>query len=54
MNPVTGATHVLGWIVISVGAAATVFTIVAAFRFGVRPGEAEPDHPKRAILREDR
>ncbi len=45
---------VLGWIVIAGGAIATVFTIAAAAYWIARPGETEPDHPKRTILRDDR
>ncbi len=44
----------LGWCAIVIGSGATLYTIVAAVYWSVRPGEDAPDHPKRLILREDR
>jgi site-specific recombinase len=44
----------LGTAVVLIGAVATVFSFVLAFRFTVRPREDSPDHPKRLILRKDR
>lgn len=44
----------LGWLVIVVGALATVGTIVAALYWTIRPGEQDPHHPKYTILRSDR
>ena len=45
---------VFGWIVIAVGTVVTLWTILAAIRWVVRPGEADLHHPKRIILRDDR
>lgn len=45
---------VLGWMVIILGAMATVGTIVAAAYWTIRPGEREPNHPKYLILKSDR
>jgi hypothetical protein len=45
---------VLGWIVIGAGTIATIFTIVSAVYWAIRPGETDPRHPKRIILRDDR
>lgn len=44
----------IGWIVVAVGAAATTWTIVAALRCTIHPGETDPNHPKRIVLRRDR
>ena len=44
----------IGMAVVVLGAIATAASFVLAFRWTVWPGEREPDHPKRAILREDR
>lgn len=44
----------IGWIIVGGGAAATLWTIAAAIYWLVRPGETEPDHPKRIVLRSDR
>ncbi|HLI95130.1 MAG TPA: hypothetical protein VKT72_03465 [Candidatus Baltobacteraceae bacterium] len=44
----------IGWIIVIVGTAATLWTICAAIYWILRPGETEPDHPKRIILRDDR
>jgi predicted signal transduction protein with EAL and GGDEF domain len=48
------ARDALGWIVVGLGAVATLGTIVAAFYWTIRPGERDPLHPKRMILRDDR
>lgn len=45
---------VLGWIVIAIGTIATIGTIIAALYWTIRPGERDPFHPKRMILRDDR
>lgn len=44
----------IGAIIVVVGAVVTVWTIVVSIVWIVRPGETEPNHPKRVILREDR
>ncbi len=44
----------LGWIVIAVGTAATLWTIAAAAYWTIHPGETESQHPKNLILRDDR
>jgi hypothetical protein len=44
----------LGWIVIVVGAIVTSGVIFAAVYWTVRPGETDPNHPKRMIFRNDR
>lgn len=44
----------IGWIIVAAGVAATLWTIAAAIYWMVCPGETEPDHPKRIILRHDR
>lgn len=44
----------IGWAIVAIGTLATLYTIVAAVYWMVRPGETEPDHPKRLILRNDR
>ena len=44
----------LGMLVVILGAAGTLLAFVLAFRMSVWPGEHEPEHPKHAILREDR
>jgi hypothetical protein len=45
---------VIGWLIVATGTLATLWTIAAALYFTIRPGETEPDHPKRLILRNDR
>jgi len=45
---------VIGWIVVIVGVAATLWTFAAAIYWTIWPGESEPEHPKRMILRRDR
>lgn len=44
----------LGWLVVIVGAVATIFAIASTIYWFLRPGETEPDHPKRIVLRSDR
>ena len=44
----------LGLLVIVVGAIITLFTVVASIYWCIRPGETDPNHPKRNILRSDR
>ena len=44
----------LGWLVIALGAIATIGTIAGAFYWTIRPGERDPSHPKYLILRSDR
>lgn len=44
----------LGLAIIVLGTVATLVAFTLAFRATVWPGENEPDHPKRSILREDR
>lgn len=43
-----------GSIIVAIGTLATLWTIGAALYWTIRPGETEPDHPKRMILRSDR
>jgi hypothetical protein len=45
---------VFGWLVVAGGLVATVWIIAIAFYWTIRPGEANPEHPKRMILRSDR
>lgn len=44
----------VGWFIVALGAAATLWSIAASIYWIVRPGETQPDHPKRMILRGDR
>lgn len=44
----------IGWIIVTIGSAATLWTICAALYWTIRPGETNPDHPKYSILRSDR
>jgi hypothetical protein len=44
----------LGIVVIVAATIVTAASFVLAFRMLIDPGEEEPDHPKRVILREDR
>lgn len=48
------AHDVLGLVVIAVGSVATIWTIIIALYWTIRPGETDPDHAKRMILRSDR
>ena len=52
MHPVHN--DVLGWLVVVIGTIATLWTIGAALYWTFRPGEYEPNHPKRMILKDDR
>jgi hypothetical protein len=52
MKPASG--DWLGWIIVVVGALATIWTIGASIYWIARPGEREPEHPKNLILRSDR
>jgi hypothetical protein len=45
---------VFGWIVVAAGSVATMWTIILALYWTIRPGETDADHPKRSILRSDR
>jgi hypothetical protein len=53
MGPPAGG-DLAGTLIVVVGAIATLFAFVAAFRATVWPGETAPDHPKHLILRDDR
>jgi hypothetical protein len=44
----------VGWAIVWMGVAFTAFSIVAAVRTSIWPGEREPDHPKLSIFRDDR
>jgi hypothetical protein len=44
----------IGCVIVAVGTFSTLYTIVAAVYWLIRPGETELDHPKRMILRNDR
>ena len=44
----------IGIAIVVVGAIATVWTFYLAVRMTIVPGEEQLDHPKLAILREDR
>jgi hypothetical protein len=44
----------IGWIIWIVGAVFTLWTFYFAIRSLVSPGERNPDHPKRLILKDDR
>jgi len=57
MNSMVGhpAVHdVFGTVVVVVGAIATLLTIAAATYWTVYPGETDPGHPKRLVLKDDR
>lgn len=43
-----------GLAIVIAGIIVTVFTIVAAIRASLCPGETDPLHPKHSILRHDR
>jgi hypothetical protein len=45
---------VIGGIIVGIGVAATLWTIAAAIYWTIWPGETDPEHPKRIILRRDR
>lgn len=44
------------WVLVSFAAVVTLGAVVAAIRYTLRPGEADPEHVKRRILldRDDR
>lgn len=44
----------IGHVVIAAGTLATLWTIAAAVYWTIWPGETDPDHPKRIVLRRDR
>ncbi len=44
----------IGTIIVAAGTLATLWTVCAAVYWTIRPGETEPDHPKRIVLRSDR
>lgn len=54
MNMTPAHDDAFGWIVIAVGSVATLWTIVAAVYWTFWPGERDPAHPKRLILKSDR
>jgi len=45
---------ILGWIIVIIGTIATIYTIVAVIYWIIRPGETDPSHPKRIIMKDDR
>lgn len=54
MHMQTPGHDVLGWVAIAAGCATTIWTIAIALYWTIRPGETDPEHPKRTILRSDR
>jgi hypothetical protein len=44
----------IGWSVVIAGAIGTIWTIGISIYWVIKPGEHEPDHPKRLIMRKDR
>ncbi|GAC1405461.1 MAG: hypothetical protein NVSMB64_10340 [Candidatus Velthaea sp.] len=44
----------LGWTIVYIGIAFTTFSIVAALKASIWPGERAADHPKTLILKENR
>lgn len=44
----------MGWAVTILGSIVTLWTIVIAIYWIVRPGESDDRHPKYSILRSDR
>ncbi len=44
----------IGLAIVIAGVVATAWSFGAALLWTIRPGETEPDHPKRMILRSDR
>lgn len=53
MGPPAGGDPI-GWVIVIVGAIATLGTIVFAIYASVRPGEADPGHAKYLIFKDDR
>jgi hypothetical protein len=45
---------IFGWAIVAAGSVATLWTIIIALYWMIRPGETDPDHPKHSILRSDR
>jgi hypothetical protein len=43
-----------GTLIVILGTIATVYAFVVAVRTSIRPGEADADHPKRLIFKDDR
>jgi len=54
MNMQPQSNDLLGWLIVAVGSTVTLWSIAASIYWVIRPGEAEPDHPKNIILRGDR
>lgn len=54
MQMQTASHDVFGWVVIVIGTIVTAATIVASIYWLIRPGETDPLHPKRLIMRNDR
>jgi hypothetical protein len=52
MKPTSG--DWLGWIIVVLGALATIWTIGISIYWIVQPGERDPKHPKNLVLRGDR
>ena len=44
----------IGGVIVVAGAAVTLWCIAAALYWIVHPGETDPAHPKRLILKDDR
>ena len=44
----------IGALVVVVGTIVTLWTIAVSIRWLIAPGEEQPDHPKRLIMRSDR
>ncbi len=44
----------IGVLIVAGGTAAALWTIAAALYWLIKPGEDDPQHPKRLILRDDR
>ena len=43
-----------GWAIVGIGTLITLVSIVLAIYWTIKPGESQPNHPKRLILRKDR
>ena len=48
------AHDVLGWSIVIAGSALTLWSMAASVYWTIRPGETQPNHPKRIVLRNDR
>lgn len=44
----------VAWPIVIAGIAATLYAFTASIYWLIRPGETDPAHPKRMILRNDR